>query len=57
MGADAFELQRTAEESLWPIVDDLMRSHGLIGLAVAVVRDEVAVSRGLGSGMWARASR
>ena len=48
MGADAFQLQRTAEESLWPIIDDLMRSHGLAGLVVAVVRDEVAVSRGFG---------
>ena len=48
MGADAFQLQRTAEESLWPIIDDLMRSHGLAGLVVAIVRDEVAVSRGFG---------
>jgi CubicO group peptidase (beta-lactamase class C family) len=49
MGPGALRLQRTAEDSLWPIVEHLVRSHGLAGLAVAVVRDgEVALSRGFG---------
>jgi CubicO group peptidase (beta-lactamase class C family) len=49
MGPGALRLQRTAEDSLWPIVEHLVRSHGLAGLAVAVVEDgEVALSRGFG---------
>ena len=43
-------LERRAETSLWPLVDHVVRTHGLAGLAVAVVQDgEVALARGFGT--------
>ncbi|MDQ0373515.1 serine hydrolase domain-containing protein [Cellulomonas humilata] len=43
-------LERRAETSLWPLVDQVVRTHGLAGLAVAVVQDgEVALARGFGT--------
>ncbi|MBA3574520.1 MAG: serine hydrolase, partial [Pseudonocardiales bacterium] len=44
------DLQRAAEASLWPLVESVVQSHRLAGLAVAVVRDgEVALCRGFGA--------
>jgi len=49
MSPEVLGLKRTAEKSLWPLVEHTMRSQGLAGLAVAVVRDgEVALARGFG---------
>lgn len=43
-------LERRAETSPWPLVAELMRTHGLAGLAVAVVQDgELALARGFGT--------
>jgi len=43
-------LERRAETSLWPLIEQLMQTHGLAGLAVAVVQDgEVALARGFGT--------
>lgn len=43
-------LERRAETSLWPLVERLVRTHGLGGLAVAVVQDgQVALARGFGT--------
>ena len=43
-------LERRAETSLWPLVEHVVRTHGLAGLAVAVVQDgEVALARGFGT--------
>ena len=43
------DLQRAAEASLWPLVESVVQSYRLAGLAVAVVRDgEVALCRGFG---------
>jgi len=36
------------EEGLWPLVETLLASHPVAGVAVAVVRDEEVVSRGFG---------
>jgi CubicO group peptidase (beta-lactamase class C family) len=36
------------EEGLWPLVEGLLGSHDVAGLAVAVVREEDVVSRGFG---------
>ncbi len=41
-------LQETVEKGLWPLVEILIGSHEVAGLAVAVVRDEEVVSRGFG---------
>ena len=41
-------LRGSIEEGLWPLVEGLLGSHDLAGLAVAVVRDEEVVSRGFG---------
>jgi len=43
-------LERRAEASLWPLVERVVRTYGLAGLAVAVVRDgEIALARGFGT--------
>ncbi len=36
------------EESLWPLIESLLESHDVAGLAVAVVRDGEVASRGFG---------
>lgn len=36
------------ERRLWPLIETLVASHGLAGLAVAVVREEEVVARGFG---------
>ena len=36
------------EAGLWPLVENLLRTHDVAGLAVAVVRDHDVVSRGFG---------
>jgi CubicO group peptidase (beta-lactamase class C family) len=41
-------LQGTLEEGLWPLVETLLGSHDLAGLAVAVVQEEEVVCRGFG---------
>ncbi|WP_156374024.1 serine hydrolase [Cellulomonas sp. Leaf334] len=43
-------LEGRAEESLWPVVEHVVRTHGLAGLAVGVVQDgKVALARGFGT--------
>jgi CubicO group peptidase (beta-lactamase class C family) len=41
-------LRASADERLWPLVEALVGSHRLAGLAVAVVRDGEVVARGFG---------
>ncbi len=41
-------LRASVEECLWPLVEKMVASHGLAGVAVAVVREEEVVSRGFG---------
>ncbi len=41
-------LRARVEECLWPLVETLLGSHDVAGLAVAVVREEGVVSRGFG---------
>ena len=41
-------LHGIVEEGLWPLVEGLLDSHDVAGLAVAVVRDEEVVARGFG---------
>ena len=41
-------LRERIEAGLWPLVEILLGSHELAGLAVAVVREEEVVSRGFG---------
>ena len=41
-------LHEDTEEHLWPLVDPLLASHAVAGLAMAVVRDEQVASRGFG---------
>ncbi len=41
-------LQEDVEEGLWPLVETLLGSHEVAGLAVAVVRDGESVQRGFG---------
>jgi hypothetical protein len=36
------------ERRLWPLVETLLGSHEMAGVAVAVVREDVVVSRGFG---------
>ena len=38
----------SVEDGLWPLVESLLGSHDVAGLAVAVVREEEVVSRGFG---------
>lgn len=43
-------LERRAQASLWPLVERVVATHALAGLAVGVVQDgEVAVARGFGT--------
>ncbi len=48
MAAGPAGLRASIEDGLWPLVEALLGSHGLAGLAVAVVRGEEVVSRGFG---------
>ena len=41
-------LRGTVEEGLWPLIETLVGSHEMAGLAVAVVREGELVSRGFG---------
>jgi len=41
-------LRQRLEEGLWPLIESLLGSHEVAGLAIAVVRDEEVVSRGFG---------
>lgn len=41
-------LRGSVEHGLWPLVETLLGSHDVAGLAVAVVREEEVVSRGFG---------
>ncbi len=41
-------LHEDTDEHLWPLVDPLLASHAVAGLAMAVVRDEQVASRGFG---------
>ena len=41
-------LREDTDEHLWPLVDPLLSSHAVAGLAMAVVRDEQVASRGFG---------
>ena len=41
-------LRRVAEDGLWPLVERLLGTHAVAGLAVAVVREEEIVARGFG---------
>jgi len=41
-------LRRTVDEGLWPLVETVLGSHEVAGLAVAVVREEDVVARGFG---------
>ncbi|GAA4398983.1 hypothetical protein GCM10023168_05650 [Fodinibacter luteus] len=41
-------LRASVEAGLWPLIETLLGSHEVAGLAVAVVRDEEVVSRGFG---------
>ena len=48
MAVSAGRLGESLEGHLWPLVDSLLTSRDVAGLAVAVVRDENVVSRGFG---------
>lgn len=48
MNADPVRLRESVEEGLWPLVETLLGSHDVAGLAVAVVREGEVVSRGFG---------
>jgi CubicO group peptidase (beta-lactamase class C family) len=48
MDAGPEGLRSRVEDRLWPLVETLFASHDVAGLAVAVVRDDEAVSRGFG---------
>ena len=48
MTGGAGRLRASVEEGLWPLVETLLGSHDVAGLAVAVVREEEVVSRGFG---------
>ena len=41
-------LRGAVEQELWPLVEALLATHEIAGLAVAVVREEEVVSRGFG---------
>ena len=41
-------LSESLEQGLWPLVESLLGSHDVAGLAVAVVREDEIVSRGFG---------
>src|SRR3954451_5192488 len=41
-------LRAGIEEHLWPLVDTVLASHAVAGLAIAVVRDEEVAARGFG---------
>ena len=48
MDDDAGSLRAALEEGLWPLVEALVSSHDVAGLAVAVVREDEVVARGFG---------
>ena len=48
MDAGTGHLRDRIEKGLWPLVETLLGSHEMAGLAVAVVREEEVVSRGFG---------
>ncbi len=48
MADETGRLRETLEEHLWPLVDDLLTTRDVAGVAIAVVRDGEVVSRGFG---------
>lgn len=48
MDDDAGSMRDALEEGLWPLVEALVSSHDVAGLAVAVVREDEVVARGFG---------
>lgn len=48
MDVSTGRLRGSLEEGLWPLVEKVLGSHQVAGLAVAVVREEEVVSRGFG---------
>ncbi|MFN8167688.1 MAG: serine hydrolase domain-containing protein [Candidatus Nanopelagicales bacterium] len=48
MDAGAAHVRSNVEQGLWPLVEALLGTHEIAGLAVAVVRDGVVVERGFG---------
>ncbi|MBK8075437.1 MAG: beta-lactamase family protein [Kineosporiaceae bacterium] len=48
MGDDPDSLQDSLQRGLWPLIDDLLGSRATAGLAIAVVRGDEVVTRGLG---------